>query len=155
MPAAPRAPGGVLARGVDDCYATRVPAKPYILVVDDDPHIASLVSDHLESHGFKVTYCTDAAQCVVQSEGLPVKLFILDVVMTGFGSGVDAYKSIRENPRTREIPVIFLTGLKPEQARKLVPLGDPRVRLLHKPTPLMTLLNTINELTKQAPPQRG
>lgn len=133
--------------------------QPFILVVDDDPNIATLVSEHLEKLGYKTTFCTDAAQAALQAEGLRVGLIIADIMMPGFGSGVDAYNAIRRNRNLRkDLPVIFLTGLKAESARKVVPLSDPRVRLLHKPTTLETLVATIRELTgdrlKAAPPGR-
>ena len=122
-------------------------AKPYILVVDDDAAVANLVCEHLERQGYRVTHCTDAVQAVLQAEGLKVGLLILDVMMPAFGSGIDAYKNIRNHPNlSKDLPVIFLTAMQPEQARRLVPLHDPKVRLLHKPIPLNKLLQTIQEL---------
>ncbi|HVE12745.1 MAG TPA: response regulator [Elusimicrobiota bacterium] len=119
--------------------------RSYILVVDDDTHVAHLLTDHLESQGYRVTFCHDAAQAVVQAEGLNVGLVILDVMMSGFGTGIDAYKTLRA--RRRDLPILFLTAMAPAQASRIVPLQDPRVRLLHKPTSLQALLGAIHELT--------
>ena len=121
--------------------------KPFILVVDDDTNIASLVTEHLTREGYRVTYCMDAKQAVIQLEGMKVGLLITDIMMPIYGTGVDAYKRIRENPRFKDLPVIFLTGLTPAEAQRVVPKGDPKVRLLHKPTSTAKLVGLIRELT--------
>lgn len=122
--------------------------RPFILVVDDDPNIAELVTETLESKGYRVTYCTDAAQAVIQTEGTNIGLLILDIMMPAFGSGIDAYRNIRRNHNlSKELPIIFLTGLKPEQTARMVPTDDPNVRLLHKPTTMTKLQTMIRELT--------
>lgn len=122
--------------------------RPFILVVDDDPNIASLVTESLENKGYRVSFCTDAAQAVIQSEGMKIGLLILDIMMPAFGSGIDAYNNIRKNRNlSKELPIIFLTGLKPEQAGRMVPKNDPHVRLLHKPTTMTKLQAAIRELT--------
>jgi len=121
--------------------------KPFILVVDDDPNVGPMLSDSLETMGFRVTYCMDAAQALVQLENMHVGLLISDIMMPGFGTGVDAYRKIRANPnRTEILPAIFLTGLSPAEAARLVP-KDPYIRLMHKPTSLKDLMATITELT--------
>lgn len=122
--------------------------KPFILVVDDDPDVGPMLTDSLEEKGYRVTYCMDAAQALVQLESMHVGLLIADIMMPGFGTGVDAYRKIRAKPNQKEIlPAIFLTGLSPEEAAKHVPKGDPYIRLLHKPTSLANLMKTIKELT--------
>ncbi|MFA5140031.1 MAG: response regulator [Elusimicrobiota bacterium] len=130
--------------------------QPYILVVDDDATIATLICEHLEHFGYRVTYCTDAAQAIIQAQSVKLGLLIADIMMPVFGSGVDAYRRIRANPRLpKDLPIIFLTGLTPEQAQRMVPKDDPRVRLLHKPLPLSKLITAIKDLTGEtlaAPP---
>ena len=122
--------------------------RPFILVVDDDTNIATLVTESLENKGYRVTYCTDGAQAVIQTEGTNIGLLILDIMMPAFGSGIEAYNNIRKNHNlSKELPIIFLTGLKPEQAKRMVPTGDPRVRLLHKPTTMTKLQAAIRDLT--------
>jgi len=122
--------------------------KNRILVVDDDPNIASLVCEALENQGYEVTFCTDAAQAVIQAEGMRVGLLILDIMMPHFGSGLDAYRNLRKSPYLpKNLPVIFLTALKSGQTSKLIPKNDPYIRLLHKPTTVKSLIKTVTELT--------
>lgn len=122
--------------------------KPCILVVDDDVNIAHLLCEHLEEQGFRVTYCNDAAQALIQADAVKVGLIIADIMMPVYGTGVDVYKRIRSHPRfPKNLPIIFLTGIQPEQAQRMVPLHDIYVRLMHKPTTLAKLMRTIEELT--------
>ena len=122
--------------------------KPFVLVVEDEVHVASLICDHLTDQGFRVTYCNDAAQALIQAESMKVGLVIMDIMMPHFGSGIDAYAQLRRHKHLpKSLPVIFLTGLKPEEVRKVVPKNDPHVRLLHKPMPMSKLMAVIKELT--------
>ena len=122
--------------------------QPFILVVDDDATIATLICEHLEHLGYRATYCTDAAQTIIQAQSVRVGLLIMDIMMPVFGSGVDAYCRIRADPRfPKDLPIIFLTGLKPEQAQRMLPKDDPRIRLLHKPCALSKLVAAIKDLT--------
>lgn len=120
---------------------------PAVIIVDDDTLIAEMLSDALEKQGLRVTHCHDAAQAVIQSQGLKPALLISDIMMPVWGTGVDAYKKLRAHPRFKNLPFIFLTGLKKDQAERLVPITDSRVRLLHKPVTLAVLLQTIRDLT--------
>ena len=133
--------------------------QPAVLIVDDDVNIATMLSEHLQRQGMRVTYCHDAAQAMIQAEGLRPALVIADIMMPAWGSGIDAYRKMRAHPRLKDTPVIFLTGLKPAQTRPLVPATDPKVRLLHKPVTLSVLMQTIRDLTGDrllpASPERG
>ena len=75
-------------------------------------------------------------------------LIISDIEMPGFGTGVDALKQLRASPFVEKtLPVIFITGMPPAEARKIVPITDPCVRLLHKPVDWKLLRQYIKDLT--------
>jgi len=121
--------------------------EAWVLVVDDDPMILSLVSTRLEMAGYRVTTATDAWQEVVQVQGLKIGLIITDIQMPGMGTGADAVKHLRALPHVSPLlPVIFMTGMKPDDARKIIP-ADPKVRLLPKPIDFTQLRGFIRELT--------
>ena len=122
--------------------------EAFVLVVDDDENVLSLVVTRLEMAGYNVTSAVDAWAEIVQAEGLKSGLIITDIQMPGLGTGVDAIKKLRENPKiSPSLPVIFMTGMRPEDAQKMVPLTDPKVRLIHKPIDFKLLQATIKELT--------
>lgn len=110
------------------------PGRSFILVVDDDPLIRDMLVAKLEGAGYRVTCAEDAAQSVIQAEGMNLSLIISDIEMPGFGTGVDALKKLRaSNYIPKNLPVIFVTGMPPSEAQKIVPKSDPYIRLMHKP----------------------
>jgi CheY-like chemotaxis protein len=122
--------------------------RTYILVVDDDQLIRDMMANKLESAGYRVTCAEDAAQSVIQAEGMRLALIISDIEMPGFGTGVDALKKLRASSFVRKnLPIIFVTGMPPGEARKIVPKTDPYVRLLHKPVDWKLLRQYIKDLT--------
>ena len=119
--------------------------EAHVLVVDDDPLVRNMLSSRLEMAGYRVGTADDAWQGVVQASGLKVGLVIMDIMMPGPGNGVDGYKKLRR--MSPSLPVIFLTALKPEEARALVPADDPKARLLAKPVNFGQLRAAIKDLT--------
>ncbi|MFA6318126.1 MAG: response regulator [Elusimicrobiota bacterium] len=124
----------------------------WILVVDDDEAMVGLLVDFLESKRCRVTSASDACQSLLQAEAVRPDIIITDLMMPVWGTGVDAYRNIRHNRHLKDVPVIFLTGTPPKEARALLPLHDPLVRLLHKPVDLEHLEKTILELAPLAIP---
>ena len=124
------------------------PGRTYILVVDDDQLIRDMMANKLESAGYRVTCAEDAAQSVIQAEGMRLALIISDIEMPGFGTGVDALKKLRSSSFVRKnLPIIFVTGMPPGEARKIGPKADPYVRLIHKPVDWKLLRQYIKDLT--------
>jgi CheY-like chemotaxis protein len=122
--------------------------EAFVLVVDDDPMLLTLVATALEKAGYRVTTATDAWQQVVQAQGMKIGLIISDIMMPGVGTGVDAVKQLRALPWVSpRLPVIFMTALSLDKARELIPPGDPSIRLLSKPIDFEALRAAIRELT--------
>jgi two-component system OmpR family response regulator len=124
-----------------------MPKEAYVLVVDDDPMIVQLVSATLEGAGYCVTTASDAWQEVVQTQGLKIGLVITDIQMPGGQTGADAVKRLRSLPNVSPLlPVIFLSGMEPEEARKIIP-WDSKIRFLSKPINFEKLRSAIKDLT--------
>ncbi len=85
------------------------PEPVLILVGDDDPAVRSIILKILEQHGFQTLAAEDGEQSVeLAIEYLPA-LVILDAMMPKM-DGYTALTRLRSHPKTREIPVIILTG---------------------------------------------
>jgi len=80
-----------------------------ILVADDEPHILKLVSFTLGNHDFEVVTAPDGGAAVEAAETEQPDLILLDVMMPVM-NGYDAAKKIRENPKTRHIPIVMLSA---------------------------------------------
>jgi len=82
--------------------------QQYILVVDDDEHIAQLVQINLERAGYRVQTAPNGAAALDQVALEKPGLVILDVMMPQM-SGFETLKKLKANPEVNHIPVIMLT----------------------------------------------
>lgn len=92
-------------------YAQRQDRNPRILVVDDDSSMRNFVLDFLKAKMESATLDSAengfvAGQKIIQFNPTVV---IIDIMMPGI-SGIDVCKQIRENPATRNIKIIAVTG---------------------------------------------
>lgn len=88
-----------------------------ILVVDDEPEIADLVSVYLRGEGFQVFPCGTGAQALEIVGREKIDLAVLDVMLPDL-SGLTLCAEIR---RTRQFPILMLTA-KGEDADKITGL---------------------------------
>ncbi len=80
-----------------------------LLVVDDDPGLLLAVSETLIAEGFEVITARRGAEAMVRiAENLP-DLIISDIRMPGM-DGYALVRNLRSSPRTRLVPIIFLTA---------------------------------------------
>jgi DNA-binding NarL/FixJ family response regulator len=80
-----------------------------LLVVDDDPGLLLAVAETLRAVGHEVVTARRAAEAMVRvAESLP-DLIISDIRMPGM-DGYAFVRNLRAAPRTRLIPIIFLTA---------------------------------------------
>ncbi len=81
-----------------------------ILVVDDQPSIAGLMSQLLTIRGYEVVTASSAEQAEAEVRRQLPDLILSDVMMPG-KSGYDLCRALKENPATRLIPFVLITGL--------------------------------------------
>ena len=82
-----------------------------ILIVDDDQLNIKLLSVLLrEDYQITAVQSGESALTEVEGENLP-DLILLDIMMPGI-DGYEVCKRLKENERTRHIPVIFVTAVK-------------------------------------------
>ncbi|HWW16356.1 MAG TPA: HD domain-containing phosphohydrolase [Candidatus Dormibacteraeota bacterium] len=89
--------------------ATRRQA-PRILVVDDHPTIAGLMSQLLTQRGYDVVTAENAEQAAAEVRRQPPDLILSDVRMPG-RSGYELCRELKSDPATRLIPFVLITGL--------------------------------------------
>jgi cyclic di-GMP phosphodiesterase len=83
---------------------------PRILVVDDQASIAGLMSQLLTIRGYDVITASNAEQAEAEVRRQQPDLILSDVMMPG-KSGYDFCRTLKENPATRLIPFVLITGL--------------------------------------------
>lgn len=84
-------------------------ADARVLVADDDEDIRELVTFKLSQAGYEVEAVPDGVAAWQAIEGSPPRLALLDIMMPGL-SGLDVLRKVREDERTRSVPVILLTA---------------------------------------------
>jgi putative two-component system response regulator len=89
---------------------------PRILIVDDKLDTLLLLRELLSSRGYDIITATEAeeAKQIVHSER--PELVLLDVVMPG-KSGYELCRELKDDPITRLIPVVMITGLSDRDDR--------------------------------------
>lgn len=81
-----------------------------VLVVDDNPASLDLLSDELVSEGLEVTVASNGDEVFSVIGHTEPDLILLDVLMPGV-DGFETCRSLKADPATRDIPVIFMTAL--------------------------------------------
>jgi putative two-component system response regulator len=98
--------------GSERSMANLLPVRhpPRILVVDDQPTIAGLMSQLLTMSGYDVVTACDAQQAESEVRRQAPDLILSDVRMPG-KSGYEFCRDLKSDPATRLIPFVLITGL--------------------------------------------
>ena len=81
-----------------------------VLIIEDDAEMRALEKIVLEERGYEVLEAGNAKEGLALSlESLP-DVIIMDVRLPSKKRGIGAAKQLRDNDKTREIPIIFVTG---------------------------------------------
>ena len=122
-----------------------------ILVVEDEPAIAELLSVNLGFAGHKVLVAENAeiAQSIVEGQ-LP-DLILLDWMLPGM-SGVRYARKLRTDERTKEIPIIMLTA-RTDEGDKVEGLETGADDYITKPFSPKELMARIKAVMRRRAPQ--
>lgn len=107
---------GVLSERVREEFGRLKQRAPKILVVDDKLDTLLLLRELLSSRGHEVITATEADEAMELVHSDKPDLVLLDVVMPG-KSGYELCRELKEDPFTRLIPIILITGLSDRDDR--------------------------------------
>jgi two-component system alkaline phosphatase synthesis response regulator PhoP len=122
-----------------------------ILIVDDEKDILELLKYNLEKEGYRVLTAHNGKEALRLVKQRP-DLVVLDVMMPE-PDGWEVCRSIRKNPSTASIPVIFLTA-KDGEIDEVVGLELGADDFIRKPVKIRTLLARIKRALR-VPPSVG
>jgi len=90
-----------------------------ILVVDDSPFIVDVFVTMLERGGYRTVAAYGGEECLEILKTVTPDLILLDIMMEPV-DGWETLEKIKENPDTKEIPVLMLTAkqLTPNEAQE-------------------------------------
>jgi len=80
-----------------------------VLVVDDDPRNAFVLTDVLEMYGMTVVQATDGRKAIAELAAGDIDLVLMDVMMPRM-EGYETTRAIRQMPQYAQLPVITVTA---------------------------------------------
>jgi DNA-binding response OmpR family regulator len=83
--------------------------KNLILVVDDNKENLKVLNDFLKDMNYRIALALDGASALQIVGENKIDLILLDIMMPGM-DGFEVCKILKESPKTKDIPVIFLTA---------------------------------------------
>ncbi|MFN8382061.1 MAG: response regulator [Anaerolineales bacterium] len=119
--------------------------KGYLLVVEDIPDILSLLDTTLKFKGYRVATARNGEEAYELIQTERPDLVITDILMPKM-DGFSLVHRLRLEPKTRTIPVIFLSATYVAPEDKAFALTIGATRFLEKPVVLEEFLPTIDEL---------
>ena len=81
-------------------------SKQKILIVDDDPHIAELISLYLTKECYETTLAADGTEALSQWKSFHPDLILLDIMLPG----MDGYQICREIRKESDVPIMMLSA---------------------------------------------
>jgi DNA-binding response OmpR family regulator len=90
-----------------------------ILIADDDPLVRELVKEVLAEEGYRIFEAGDGIEALQKTREILPDLVILDVVMPGI-VGYEVCRALKNDPLTRHIFILFLSGRPPAEAKVAV-----------------------------------
>ena len=121
-----------------------------VLVVDDVSRNIQVVASFLQQSGYEINFAMNGQMALNHAAAVKFDLILLDIMMPEM-DGFEVCKKLKSNPKTRDIPVIFLTAKTDiESITKAFELGG--VDYITKPfnkSELLARVKTHLELKRQ------
>jgi two-component system phosphate regulon response regulator PhoB len=89
---------------------------PYVLVVEDEDALATLLQYNLEKEGYQVGLAGDGEEALTQVDERLPDVIVLDWMLPKV-SGIEVCRRLRAQPKTRNLPIVMLTARGEESDR--------------------------------------
>lgn len=122
-----------------------------LLMIDDDARLSAMVGDYLGNAGYKVEVAGSLAEGRGRLAGGEAYDALLLDLMLPDGDGLDLCRELRNDPRTRKLPLLMLTA-RGEPMDRIVGLELGADDYLPKPFEPRELLARVKALLRRAAP---
>jgi two-component system alkaline phosphatase synthesis response regulator PhoP len=129
-------------------------AKETILAIDDEQDILDLLSYNLSKEGFRVAAVTTGEEGIRAARAAVPDLILLDLMLPGI-DGLEVCRTLKEDARTRQVPIIMLTA-KGEEADLVTGLelgADDYITKPFSPRVLLARLRAVLRRRAANPPE--
>lgn len=128
--------------------------RPVILIIDDNPANLAVLEKYLLNHHFEVLVARDGESGLEYARNAQPDLILLDVFLPNH-DGFEICQQLKAEPRTWQIPIIFVTALADDIRSKLRGFELGAVDYIAKPfqqTEILARIKThlrLQELTRR------
>ncbi len=118
-----------------------------ILVVDDVPQNVRLLELNLRAEGYNVLAAYSGKEALEKVEKEKPDLILLDVMMPGM-DGYEVCKRLRQNKKTRMLPIVMVTAYQKEEDKKIEAIDAGADDFISKPFKRYELLARVRSLLR-------
>jgi len=124
--------------------------QPYILVMEDEDALATLLQYNLEKEGYDVVIASDGEEGMIQVDERQPDLVLLDWMLPKV-SGIEVCRRLRGRAETRNLPIIMLTA-RGEESDRVRGLDTGADDYLTKPFSMVELIARIRAVLRRIRP---
>ncbi|MFZ9656772.1 MAG: phosphate regulon transcriptional regulator PhoB [Limnohabitans sp.] len=128
-------------------------STPRVLIVEDEPAIAELISINLRHHGLSPLWVENGELAQKEIDTVLPDLILLDWMLPG-ESGVTLARKWRSDPRTKGVPIIMLTA-KVDENDKVKGLDAGADDYITKPFSVSEMLARIRAVLRRRAPEQA
>ena len=130
-----------------------IKSTPRVLIVEDEPVIAELISINLRHNGLSPLWVEDGERAQREIDAVLPDIILLDWMLPG-QSGVALARKWRIDPRTKNVPIIMLTA-KVDEHDKVQGLDAGADDYITKPFSVSELLARIRAVLRRRAPEQA
>jgi len=123
-------------------------SRKNILIVDDEQDVLLVLEKGLTAEGYSVITATSGNDAISLARSKRPDLIILDVLMSDM-DGSEVKRILKEDPETKDIPIIFLTGMFPKREDDQEGRIVAGYVLFEKPYDILELMSAIEQLLRE------
>ena len=120
--------------------------KKTIMVVDDDAPILELIGDILKPGGYNIVKAQSGSEALEKLKKNKPDLILLDLMMPSM-DGWDVCEKIKNNKKTENIPIIFVTAKNDPISRSMGSLAS--VEYITKPFDMNDMKKKVKSILNQ------
>lgn len=123
---------------------------PYVLIVEDDESLSTLLSYNLQKEGYRVGLARDGDEALVMAGEQAPDLVLLDWMLPRT-SGIEVCRRLRQRAETRNVPIIMVTA-RGEEAERVRGLDTGADDYVAKPFSMTELIARIRAVLRRIRP---